>query len=178
MGDGVENCVQGHHHPAGLRRHRQRVLRYARAGLPPLISFMRRAWQVSDGMFCFASQVTRRTGTLHTLSGRRRRRRLFIAGWVGEKCVCFRFTNATWFWWFCSILYNRGVYPEESFTKVKKYGLTMLLTQDEGVKAFIASITSQLSGRRPPWDLSLPPSPQLDCLEAEKRSALLIGVVI
>jgi hypothetical protein len=53
-------------------------------------------------------------------------------------------------WWFCSILYNRGVYPEESFTKVKKYGLTMLLTQDEGVKTFIASITSQLSGRRPP----------------------------
>lgn len=44
-----------------------------------------------------------------------------------------------------SILYNRGVYPEESFTKVKKYGLPMLLTQDEGVKSFIASITSQLS---------------------------------
>ena len=46
----------------------------------------------------------------------------------------------------CSILYNRAVYPEESFTKVKKYGLTMLLTQDEGVKTFIASLTSQLSG--------------------------------
>lgn len=44
-----------------------------------------------------------------------------------------------------SILYNRGVYPEESFTKVKKYGLSMLLTQDEGVKSFIASLTSQLS---------------------------------
>jgi hypothetical protein len=63
--------------------------------------------------------------------------------------VRFRFTNPIWFWWFYSILYNRGVYPEESFTKVK-YGLTMLLTRDEGVKAFIASITSQLSGRRPP----------------------------
>lgn len=44
-----------------------------------------------------------------------------------------------------SILYNRAVYPEESFTKVKKYGLTMLLTQDEGVKNFIANLTSQLS---------------------------------
>ncbi|CAL5016254.1 unnamed protein product [Urochloa decumbens] len=44
-----------------------------------------------------------------------------------------------------SILYNRAVYPEESFTKVKKYGLSMLLTQDEGVKNFIASLTSQLS---------------------------------
>ncbi|KAH0450445.1 hypothetical protein IEQ34_021137 [Dendrobium chrysotoxum] len=46
-----------------------------------------------------------------------------------------------------SILYNRGVYPEESFVKVKKYGLPMLLTQDEEVKSYIASITSQLSGK-------------------------------
>nr|CAN73237.1 hypothetical protein VITISV_030093 [Vitis vinifera] len=44
-----------------------------------------------------------------------------------------------------SILYNRGVYPEESFGKVKKYGLPMLLTQDEGVKSFIANLTAQLS---------------------------------
>ncbi|RWV82418.1 hypothetical protein GW17_00056084, partial [Ensete ventricosum] len=45
----------------------------------------------------------------------------------------------------CSILYNRGIYPEESFTKVKKYGLPMLLTQDEGVKSFISGLTSQLT---------------------------------
>lgn len=45
-----------------------------------------------------------------------------------------------------SILYNRGIYPEESFAKVKKYGLPMLLTQDEGVKSFITNLTSQLSG--------------------------------
>jgi mitotic spindle assembly checkpoint protein MAD2 len=44
-----------------------------------------------------------------------------------------------------SILYNRGVYPEESFSKVKKYGLPMLLTEDEGVKSFISGLTSQLS---------------------------------
>ncbi|KAK1377359.1 mitotic spindle checkpoint protein MAD2 [Heracleum sosnowskyi] len=44
-----------------------------------------------------------------------------------------------------SILYNRGVYPEESFAKVKKYGLPLLLTQDEGVKSFISSLNSQLS---------------------------------
>ncbi|XP_064969392.1 mitotic spindle checkpoint protein MAD2-like isoform X1 [Musa acuminata AAA Group] len=44
-----------------------------------------------------------------------------------------------------SILYNRGIYPEESFTKVKKYGLPMLLTQDEGVKSFLAGLTSQLT---------------------------------
>ncbi|PKU87023.1 Mitotic spindle checkpoint protein MAD2 [Dendrobium catenatum] len=34
---------------------------------------------------------------------------------------------------------------EESFVKVKKYGLPMLLTQNEEVKSYIASITSQLS---------------------------------
>ncbi|KAE8719586.1 Mitotic spindle checkpoint protein MAD2 [Hibiscus syriacus] len=44
-----------------------------------------------------------------------------------------------------SVLYNRGVYPEESFAKVKKYGLPMLLTQDEGVKSFISNLTAQLS---------------------------------
>jgi len=45
-----------------------------------------------------------------------------------------------------SILYNRGVYPEESFVKVKKYGLPMLLTEDEGVKSFMTNLTAQLSG--------------------------------
>ncbi|KAG4957535.1 hypothetical protein JHK84_043461 [Glycine max] len=44
------------------------------------------------------------------------------------------------------ILYNRGVYPEESFVKVKKYGLPMLLTEDEGVKSFLANLTAQFSG--------------------------------
>ncbi|KAL8532814.1 hypothetical protein ACS0TY_009139 [Phlomoides rotata] len=44
-----------------------------------------------------------------------------------------------------SILYNRGVYPEESFARMKKYGLPMLLNQDEGVKSFISNLTSQLS---------------------------------
>lgn len=48
---------------------------------------------------------------------------------------------------FCSILYNRGLYPEESFARVKKYGLPLLLTQDEGVKSFISNLTSQLSGK-------------------------------
>ena len=55
-------------------------------------------------------------------------------------------------WLLFSILYNRGVYPEESFVKVKKYGLPMLLTQDEGVKSFIANLNAQLSGTR---DLSV-----------------------
>lgn len=61
--------------------------------------------------------------------------------------ICNLETNFVWkLGIFNSILYNRGVYPEESFVKVKKYGLPMLLTQDEGLKSFLATLTSQLSG--------------------------------
>ncbi|EEF30316.1 plant mitotic spindle assembly checkpoint protein mad2, putative [Ricinus communis] len=38
-------------------------------------------------------------------------------------------------------------YPEESSVKVKKYGLPMLLAQDEGVNCFIANLNAQL----PEW---------------------------
>ncbi|XP_078439801.1 DNA-binding HORMA family protein [Wolffia australiana] len=44
-----------------------------------------------------------------------------------------------------SILYNRGIYPEESFTKVKKYGLPMLLIQEGGVKSYLSALTAQIS---------------------------------
>ncbi|KAL0715653.1 hypothetical protein Bca4012_064975 [Brassica carinata] len=44
-----------------------------------------------------------------------------------------------------SVLYNRAVYPEESFVKVNKYGLPMLLTQDESVISFLSNLTSQIS---------------------------------
>ncbi|TXG64013.1 hypothetical protein EZV62_011007 [Acer yangbiense] len=43
--------------------------------------------------------------------------------------------------WWC----RAGIHLEESFAKVKKYGLPMLLTQDEGVKSFIANLTAQLT---------------------------------
>ncbi|KAA8893749.1 DNA-binding protein [Sphaerosporella brunnea] len=44
-----------------------------------------------------------------------------------------------------SILFQRGVYPAEDFTPVKKYGLNMLVTNDDQVKAYIRKIMSQLS---------------------------------
>lgn len=44
-----------------------------------------------------------------------------------------------------SILFQRGVYPAEDFTAVKKYGLNMLVTADSAVKAYIRRIMSQLS---------------------------------
>jgi len=44
-----------------------------------------------------------------------------------------------------TILFQRGVYPAEDFTAVKKYGLTMLVSSDDQVKAYIKKIMSQLN---------------------------------
>lgn len=43
-----------------------------------------------------------------------------------------------------SILYQRGVYPQEDFTTVRKYGLTLLKTHDEELKAYIRKILAQV----------------------------------
>ncbi|CCX07047.1 Similar to Mitotic spindle assembly checkpoint protein MAD2A; acc. no. Q13257 [Pyronema omphalodes CBS 100304] len=43
-----------------------------------------------------------------------------------------------------TILYQRGVYPAEEFTTVKKYGLNMLVTIDDNVKDYIKKIMGQL----------------------------------
>eukprot|EP00899_Mesostigma_viride_P011851 jgi/Mesvir1/20667/Mv14881-RA.1 len=44
-----------------------------------------------------------------------------------------------------SILYQRGIYPPESFTKVKKYGLQMLVTADGELHAYLSQVLTQLS---------------------------------
>ena len=44
-----------------------------------------------------------------------------------------------------TILFQRGVYPAEDFSPVKKYGLNMLVTSDDQVKAYIKKIMSQLN---------------------------------
>jgi mitotic spindle assembly checkpoint protein MAD2 len=43
-----------------------------------------------------------------------------------------------------TILFQRGVYPAEDFKAVKKYGLTMLVSSDDQVKAYIKKIMSQI----------------------------------
>lgn len=44
-----------------------------------------------------------------------------------------------------TILFQRGVYPAEEFTAVKKYGLNMLVSADDQVKAYIKRIMTQLN---------------------------------
>jgi mitotic spindle assembly checkpoint protein MAD2 len=43
-----------------------------------------------------------------------------------------------------SILYQRGVYMPETFEKVKKYNLQLMMTKDEGLLAYMSNITSQM----------------------------------
>jgi mitotic spindle assembly checkpoint protein MAD2 len=43
-----------------------------------------------------------------------------------------------------SILYQRAIYPPESFKRTSKYGLAMMMATEEGLVAYIANITRQL----------------------------------
>lgn len=45
-----------------------------------------------------------------------------------------------------SILYQRGVYPSESFDKKKHYGLGLWVTNDEGLGNYLKTITEQMTG--------------------------------
>eukprot|EP01090_Pellita_catalonica_P004413 TRINITY_DN14241_c0_g1_i1.p1 TRINITY_DN14241_c0_g1~~TRINITY_DN14241_c0_g1_i1.p1 ORF type:complete len:202 (+),score=34.03 TRINITY_DN14241_c0_g1_i1:77-682(+) len=44
-----------------------------------------------------------------------------------------------------SILFQRGIYPPDTFTRVKKYGLGMLVTNEEGLKNYLNNVCSQLN---------------------------------
>ena len=44
-----------------------------------------------------------------------------------------------------SILYQRGIYPPESFARVSKYGLQMLVTSDAGLQKYLQQVLTQLS---------------------------------
>eukprot|EP00933_Yihiella_yeosuensis_P041464 TRINITY_DN35862_c0_g1_i1.p1 TRINITY_DN35862_c0_g1~~TRINITY_DN35862_c0_g1_i1.p1 ORF type:complete len:213 (+),score=30.07 TRINITY_DN35862_c0_g1_i1:117-755(+) len=42
------------------------------------------------------------------------------------------------------ILHQRGVYPDEKFTKTVKYGLPVYVTQDEGLQEYLGEVLRQL----------------------------------
>lgn len=45
------------------------------------------------------------------------------------------------------MLYQRGVYHPESFGRVAKYGITTLVTTDEGLKVYLDNVITQLKGK-------------------------------
>lgn len=46
-----------------------------------------------------------------------------------------------------SILYQRGVYPPESFDAKKQYGLNLFLTNDDGLGKYLGTVLSQAKGK-------------------------------
>lgn len=46
-----------------------------------------------------------------------------------------------------SILFQRGIYEAESFTKVQKYGLGMQVTTDNGLAEYLKKVLTQLQGQ-------------------------------
>eukprot|EP00698_Gefionella_okellyi_P006306 TRINITY_DN15688_c0_g1_i1.p1 TRINITY_DN15688_c0_g1~~TRINITY_DN15688_c0_g1_i1.p1 ORF type:complete len:218 (+),score=25.60 TRINITY_DN15688_c0_g1_i1:46-654(+) len=44
-----------------------------------------------------------------------------------------------------NILYQRGIYPPDSFSKVSKYGLGMMVSTDEGLTKYLGQVLTQLS---------------------------------
>jgi mitotic spindle assembly checkpoint protein MAD2 len=44
-----------------------------------------------------------------------------------------------------SIIFQRGLYPADKFKKVNKYGLTILISADEGLNAYISQVMGQMS---------------------------------
>lgn len=64
-----------------------------------------------------------------------------------------------------SILYQRGIYPPETFTRVQKYGLTLLVTTDPELANYLNNVTEQMKGagrrRGPPGGVPAVSPPQL-----------------
>ena len=44
-----------------------------------------------------------------------------------------------------SILYQRGIYPPDTFKRVQEYGLAMMVTEDPGLQEYLGKILSQVS---------------------------------
>jgi len=45
-----------------------------------------------------------------------------------------------------SILYQRGIYPSDTFTREKKYGMTLLVSTDEKLKKFLNPLLEHVEG--------------------------------
>lgn len=46
-----------------------------------------------------------------------------------------------------SILFQRGIYPAESFESTQQYGLTLLLSRDPKIEEFLRNILHQTQGK-------------------------------
>ena len=45
-----------------------------------------------------------------------------------------------------SILYQRGIYPDEKFIRKEQYGLKVLVTDDDSVNEYLKHVLDQIRG--------------------------------
>jgi mitotic spindle assembly checkpoint protein MAD2 len=45
-----------------------------------------------------------------------------------------------------SILFQRGIYPAETFNHVQQYGITVFMSKDEKIKGFLDNVLSKAEG--------------------------------
>ena len=45
-----------------------------------------------------------------------------------------------------SILYQRGIYPSDSFNREQKYGITLLVTTNKELQDYLSRIMNQIKG--------------------------------
>jgi len=45
-----------------------------------------------------------------------------------------------------SILYQRGIYPPETFQPEEHFGIVVYMTTNEGIKSFLKSVLDQVQG--------------------------------
>lgn len=45
-----------------------------------------------------------------------------------------------------SILFQRGIYPAETFNPVQQYGLTILMSKDDKIKEFLNNVLGKAEG--------------------------------
>ena len=57
-------------------------------------------------------------------------------------------------WYLCisvyginSILYQRGIYPPETFKRVQKYGLTLFVSTEDDLRKYLSEVLTQLKGK-------------------------------
>jgi hypothetical protein len=53
----------------------------------------------------------------------------------------------------CSILYQRGIYPTDSFRQEQHYGLSIMVSKDQGLTAYLQTVTQQMSSELVPCPL-------------------------
>jgi len=46
----------------------------------------------------------------------------------------------------CSILYQRGMYPSDSFKLLPYHGLNMMVTKDKDLKHYLDTVMGQMQG--------------------------------